>query len=106
MRWRGKKTKAWEDQARPELKKQFDAWGIRACELRFPGCTLTRNLGFAHALKRSRHPEQYRTEDLKRVCLACNNCHDVIEARDDMTAIVDRVIELRWKILSLTRRCS
>ena len=67
---------------------------------------MLRALGFAHAQKRSQHPEMYHSEELKRVCLACNHCHDIIERKPpaEMERIVDRVIELRWRILNSTRR--
>jgi hypothetical protein len=103
VKWRGPKTKGWEKALR-ELKAQFLEWGITWCELMYPGCQRTEALGFAHALKRSQHPEMYKTEELKRVALACNSCHDQIErmAALEMERIVARVIELRWKALSLT----
>lgn len=103
MKWRGPKTKGWEKALR-ELKVQFEAWGITRCELMFFGCRGSQELGFAHALKRSQHPEMYKTDELKRVCLACLNCHNKIERMppERMEQIVARVIELRWKILSLT----
>lgn len=106
MSWRGRKTIAWEDKARPELKKQFLEWGIVHCELRYRGCRINDALGFAHAVKRSQHPEMYRTEDLKRVCLACNHCHNILERKlpAEMERIVNRVIELRWRILRYTAK--
>jgi len=105
LRWRGPKTTGWEKALR-ELNAQFIAWGIFHCELRYPGCQLGRCLGYAHALKRSQHPEMYKSDELKRVILACNHCHDIIErmAPAEMERIVDRVIELRWKILSFTQK--
>lgn len=103
MNWRGPKTKGW-DKALRELKAQFLGWGIIHCELRYPGCRLGITLGFAHALKRSQHPEMYKNADLKRVCLSCNHCHDIIERKlpAEMERIVDRVVELREKMLALT----
>lgn len=103
MNWRGPKTKGWEKALR-ELKQQFLSWGITWCELMYPGCRRTIELGFAHALKRSQHPEMYRSDELKRVCLACMSCHNKIERMKprEMERIVNRVIELRWKALSLT----
>ncbi len=87
---------------------QFLAWGITRCELMYFGCRGSEDLGFAHALKRSQHPEMYRTEELKRVILACNRCHDQLERKkpEEMERIVARVIEIRWKILSLTTTSS
>lgn len=106
MKWRGPKTKGWEKALR-ELKQDFLSWGITACELMYPSCQRTQALGFAHALKRSQHPEMYRTEELKRVALACQRCHDKIERMPalQMERIVAKVIELRWKALSLTSTC-
>lgn len=102
MNWRGPKTRGWEKALR-ELKHEFLSWDITSCELLYPGCQRTRDLGFAHALKRSQHPEMYRTDELKRVCLACSRCHDRIERMPaaEMERIVARVIELRLKILKL-----
>lgn len=107
MIWRGPKTRGWEKALR-ELKRDFASWGITSCELLYDGCQRTICLGFAHALKRSQHPEMYRTDELKRVVLACNRCHDQIERMkpEQMETVCMRVIELRWKILSLTGGCS
>jgi hypothetical protein len=105
VNWRGPKTRGWEKALR-ELKAQFLEWGITHCELRYPGCQMGRALGFAHAVKRSQRPDMYRSGELKRVALSCNSCHDLIERKPpaEMERIVNRVIELRWKILSFTRR--
>ncbi len=102
MRWRGPRTKAWE-QARRELKVQFQLWQIVYCELRYAGCAGGVSLGFAHAKKRSQHPQMYRSDELKRVCLACNPCHDILERKppEEMNRIVSEVIELRERILTL-----
>jgi hypothetical protein len=104
VNWRGPKTRGWQKALR-QLKAQFDAWDIKACELRFTGCLMTIGLGFAHAIKRSQFPAMYKDDrELKRVVLACNRCHDQIERLppEDMKRIVDRVIELRQEALRLT----
>ncbi len=102
MTWQGPKTKAWE-KARRELKVRFALWNIVYCELRYVGCAGGASLGFAHAKKRSQHPEMYRSDELTRVCLACNFCHDILERKPpkEMDRIVSAVIELRERILRL-----
>lgn len=58
---------------RDELKKEFADAGITQCEIRLDDCQKDNFLGFAHTVKRG-----YVT-DLKRVVLACYNCHTVVE---------------------------
>jgi len=97
LNWRGPKTRGWQKALR-ELKAQFLAWDITACELRYPGCLLTIQLGFAHAVKRSHFPAMFKDErELKRVALSCSHCHNIIELKPpaEMERVVDRVIELR-----------
>jgi hypothetical protein len=87
---RGKKTKAWE-KVRRSLKLEFVGMGIQTCELRLPGCAFDNLLGFAHALKRRNiHTDQ----DMRRVILACNICHDILEVQGEaqMARIVDGII--------------
>jgi sugar phosphate isomerase/epimerase len=68
----GKKTKEWME-IRKELKEEFQRMGVTTCELKLEGCTHDNFLGFAHTKKRR------NVTDLKRVVLACANCHDKVE---------------------------
>jgi hypothetical protein len=69
-----KKSKVDEwNSIRKTLKVQFEEAGITRCELRLPDCTPTNYLGFAHTTKRR------DIKDLKRVVLACANCHNKVE---------------------------
>jgi sugar phosphate isomerase/epimerase len=68
----GDKTKEWI-KVRKELKKEFEETGITQCEIGLEGCTRGLFLGFAHTKKRR------DVTDLKRVVLACSNCHSKIE---------------------------
>lgn len=68
----GKKTIAWS-KARKELVREFEDRGITSCEINLQGCTSGMYLGFAHTKKRR------DVTDLKRVVLACNNCHYKVE---------------------------
>ena len=84
----GKKTLAW-NKTRAELKIEFEDMGITSCELQFPECTRDNFLGFAHTKKR-----RYVT-DLKRVVLACTNCHQTVEYTPDMEMVLENVIANR-----------
>ena len=66
------KVKQW-GAVRKELKKEFAEAGITACEIGLIGCTYKWYLSFAHTVKR-----RY-VKDLKRVVLACLNCHHKVE---------------------------
>ena len=66
------KDETWA-KVRNQLKKDFEAMGITKCELRLGDCTNGRFLGFAHTTKRR------DAKDLKRVVLACTNCHSKVE---------------------------
>lgn len=91
---KGKKTLAWEA-ARKRLKVAFKQAGITTCELNMAEkCWRDNGLGFAHTLKRRNITTE---EGLLRVCLACNPCHDEIEALGQfkMAEIVGRVILTR-----------
>ena len=89
----GKKTKEWNN-ARIDLKKEFTAMGIIACELKFqPVCWGNNALSFAHLDKR-----RYLTkEDLKKAVLACIPCHDVVEkmSREEMRKLLQNIIDDR-----------
>jgi hypothetical protein len=66
------KVQEW-NKIRKELVKEFEEKGIVSCEIGLENCTRTRFLGFAHTKKRR------DVTDLKRVVLACSNCHSKIE---------------------------
>lgn len=59
--------------ARGELVKEFAKMGITSCEIKLGRCTGNQFLGFAHTVKRR------DVTDLKRVVLACTNCHSMVE---------------------------
>lgn len=75
LRKAGRKTKAWE-RVRRQLKCEFTARGIQACELRFEGCMVDDYLGFAHSKKRR---YVVTDEDWREVVLACRTCHDRLD---------------------------
>lgn len=69
----GKKTDQWT-QARKELKKIFEAWGVTTCEAQLAGCVRNNFLGFAHTERRVNLTEDdVRSPD--KVILACQSCH-------------------------------
>lgn len=93
-----KKTNKWL-KIKKELIKEFDEMGIRTCELKLDGrCTHSIYLTLAHTKKR----RNITTEaDLRRVVLACQHCHEIIEYKSQelfgmtMTEYLDQVIEKR-----------
>ena len=68
----GKKTKEW-NKTRAELKIEFADMGIVRCEIKLKGCLGDNFLSFAHTEKRR------KVTDLKKVVLACNHCHGLVE---------------------------
>lgn len=93
MKRRGKKTEAWE-KVRRAIKPKFEKAGITECELKLVrGCWIDNGLGFAHAKKR----RNLGAGELSKVILACNLCHDIIEAlpEEEMTRIVMVTISKR-----------
>lgn len=89
---KGKRMLLW-DKYRARLKKLFFSWGITACELRLPDCKGFPE-GFAHSKKR----RFLVTEaDWIEVALACNSCHDRVEASSHgvMARFIRRVIARR-----------
>jgi len=88
----GKKTQEWTDE-RKVLKEEFEKLGITTCELGLPGCARTNFLGFAHLDKR----RNLTLEDLPKVVLACNPCHDEVELlnRIRMGKILSEIIKNR-----------
>jgi hypothetical protein len=88
-----RKPNAW-DKIRAELKVKFEAAGITACELHYPGCYRDNYLGFAHSRKR----RNANTPELMReVILADGPCHDILEAmgEEEMCRVVREVIKNR-----------
>lgn len=90
---RGKKTRAW-DKTRATLKKEFMRLGVTACELRYEGCKINSFLGFAHSKRRRFINDE---ETLREVCLACQNCHQILDrmSHADTEAKVKEIIESR-----------
>lgn len=66
------KVQIW-NRIRKQLKKDFEKAGITSCELKLEGCVHNNFLGFAHTKKRR------DVTDLRRVVLACQNCHERVE---------------------------
>ena len=89
---KGKRTREW-DNVRAELKIEFEARDITRCELRLPGCWRDNALGFAHTKKR----RNLEGDDIRRVVLACNPCHDRVEflGESRMQVILERIINRR-----------
>lgn len=79
MKKKGRRTLEWEA-AKRELKPAFQRAGITTCEAQLDGCWRDNGLGFAHRLKRRNITTE---EELRRVALLCNACHDVLEARGE-----------------------
>ena len=90
IRRAGRRTREWE-KVRRQLKCKFVGMGVTTCELQLPGCMFDNGLGFAHALKR-RHITT--DEDMRRVALLCNNCHNAIELQGEakMSRVIDSII--------------
>lgn len=90
---RGKKTRAWEN-ARRRIKAHFENLGVTFCELRYDGCKLNSFLGFAHSKRRRLIVTK---EELFEVCLACQNCHEILDRKPhaETERIVKQVIQNR-----------
>lgn len=89
----GKKTSEWNS-AREDLKKEFNARGIRQCEIRLKGCWERNALTFAHVDKR----RNLTAEELRHaVVLACTPCHQAVEAmpHEEMREMLENIIERR-----------
>lgn len=88
----GRKVREW-DKVRAELKEECERLGIRSCEIRLPKCTGALYTGFAHSKKR----RNIVGDELREACLACSNCHAIIEAKPEkeMSAIVRAVLAER-----------
>lgn len=89
---KGRKTLIWE-QARKELKIEFQQRGIVNCELGYEGCWKDNALGFLH-IKKRRH---LKSDELKLVVLGCNICHEKLERLPEskMAEILLQIIENR-----------
>ena len=83
------------DAIRARIKPLFEAAGITRCEIHFSGCASDNFLGFAHTKKR----RNLSVPEREVVILACNHCHDVIEACPErmMEAFVLSIIEKRLR---------
>lgn len=97
------KVEVWDKVRTDEIIPQFELWGIRYCELKFEDrCVTYMYLGFAHTKKRRNITTP---EDLRRVVLACQPCHDIVEYHCkeytgmDMTEYLDGVIANREAML-------
>lgn len=90
----GDKTNEWTE-ARNELKTEFSKMKITECELKYKGCWKDNALSFAHSKKR----RKFVKGDIKKVCLACVPCHDILEAKpaEQMEKIVLDIIKKRKK---------
>lgn len=97
---RGKKTREWE-KVRAKLKTAFEEAGITRCEIGCTGCWRDDGLGFAHSLKRR---DIKTMEQMLECALACNACHDVIEAMPHarMADVVRSVIARRPRLITLS----
>lgn len=93
MRKIGKKGLQWS-RIRAGLVRQFEAMGITKCEARLTGCWHDNALGFAHRLKRRHITTE---EELSRVALVCNICHDKLErlSESQMSQEIDAIIARR-----------
>ena len=99
MMKRESKTAEWRRVSR-QLKVEFQAMGITACELRLEGCWRNDWISFAHAVKRNairRDAERTDPESIWYVILCCVPCHQQIERlpKPEMRAAVIRVVEAR-----------
>lgn len=97
------KVREWAEVRDKELVPQFQEWGITTCEIIVPNyCKRGLFLGFAHTKKRR---DIITPEDLRRVVLACQPCHDIVEYRCQeffgmtMTEYLDLIIERRNELL-------
>ena len=77
-----------------KLKALLEPLGITSCELRMKGCLGSWVLSMAHSRK-----SRFLTDDEKwmHACLACNSCHDKVEAmsHEEMFRLVSDAIAKR-----------
>jgi hypothetical protein len=92
------KTGEWHTILHKEIVPQFKAWGITMCEIGLTPCLHSHYLGFAHTKKR----RNIKTpQDLRRVVLACEPCHAVVEYHcrettgQSMTEYLEGIIKKR-----------
>ena len=92
------KQKEWYTVMHNEILPQFEKWGITSCEIKLDRCVQTMYLGFAHTKKRK---DIYTSDDLRRVVLACQSCHEVVEYHcmentgKTMTDYLENIIQIR-----------
>lgn len=71
------KQQKWYKVMHEEIVPQFEKWDIKYCEINFSEvCRIYTYLGFAHTKKRRNISND---EDLRRVVLACQPCHEIVE---------------------------
>lgn len=96
------KVGEWNKIRDTEIIPQFKAWGIVTCEIRLNPCLKFRYLGFAHTKKRRQITSP---DDLRRVVLACQPCHDLVEYQckritgKTMTEYLEEIIQKREEML-------
>lgn len=97
------KIDEWNTVRDTEIIPQFKEWGITSCEIRLFPCVKSMYLGFAHTKKR----RYIKTpEDLRRVVLACEPCHTLVEyfckrqTGKTMTEFLEEIIQKREKMLA------
>lgn len=92
------KVHVWYTVMHEEIIPQFDRWGIRSCEINLHQCIGNRYLGFAHTKKRN---NIHTPEELRRVVLACQPCHNIVEymciqyTGKTMTNYLEEIIQKR-----------
>lgn len=99
------KVDEWYKVMHSEIIPQFQRWGITTCEIKLSvHCRLTNYLTFAHTKKRRKITTP---EDLRRVVLACQPCHEVVEyscidvTGKTMQEYLDEIIENREERLRI-----
>lgn len=92
------KTEEWYNVMHNEIIPQFEKWGIYSCEINTKQCVKSMYLGFAHTKKRRNITTP---EDLRRVVLACQPCHNIVEymciqyTGKTMTNFLEEIIQRR-----------
>lgn len=95
----GAKGKAWNN-ARRNIKPEFEALGITRCELNYEGCWKAEALSFAHSQRRRFITS---SDSLREVVLACTFCHKILDEkpREETYRIVNEIIsnrvDLSWE---------
>lgn len=77
----------------------YSAHRINSCELQYEGCVGKFSIAIAHDSKgRNLSIEELAEPDMERQCLACTNCHRVIEyemSEEEMQKIVQQTARER-----------